>query len=389
MYTCIFKLKLVLILNMMFAFSCCFAPGRSFAGDPTKFRLRNDSAGLWVVESLKLTPQQIHLIVSPSTQNGQWIVQRLPGRDESDQAPVTVAGKWLEESGVVVFRPKYPFREGMNFQIVEKSDSASPTVQWSFLIPKPNYKPPQILEIRPVSNQWPENLLRVYVHFNRPMARGESAKRIQLQDATGRALIQPFLELDQELWDRDGKRLTLLFDPGRIKSGLKPREEDGAILENGHRYTIVVTKGWPDSHGMATEKTYEQNINVGPADRNPVDPRLWKIKPPLAQGGAALEIQFSDPVDTGMAIRLISILESGECPLDGRAEISADGLVWKFIPSVKWSPGLHYIEVDPALEDPSGNQLGRPFERDIAADKESLMKSAKPVRLTFVVPSKS
>ena len=120
-----------------------------------------------------------------------------------------------------------------------------------------------------------------------------------------------------------------------------------------------------------------------------MDPRLWKIKPPLAQGGAALEIQFSDPVDTGMAIRLISILESGECPLDGRAEISADGLVWKFIPSVKWSPGLHYIEVDPALEDPSGNQLGRPFERDIAADKESLMKSAKPVRLTFVVPSKS
>jgi hypothetical protein len=298
-----------------------------------------------------------------------------------------VSGKWVAESGVLIVRPKYPFREGLNFEVVERKGSGSSQVQWSFRIPKPGGIAPELLEIRPVSKQWPANLLRVYLHFNRPMSRGESTKFIQIKDETGRVLIQPFLELDQELWDRDGKRLTLLFDPGRVKSGLKPREEDGAILEKGHQYTIHVAKGWPDARGVAIEKPLAQTIMVGPADHEPVEPRLWTIKPPLAQASSALEVQFHEPVDTGMALRLISVLESGECPLDGKAEISADGLTWKFTPVVKWSPGLHFIEVDPVLEDPSGNQVGRPFERDMKTDKESLMKSAKPVRLTFVVPA--
>ena len=357
------------------------------ADSSSPFHLHQEGAGHWVVESTQFKPEQIRLIAGNTNQPGSWIVQRIPGRDESDKTPVPVAGKWVAESGVLIFRPKYPFREGLNFQVVERKDSGSSQIQWSFRIPKTGGIAPELIEIRPVSKQWPENLLRVYLHFNRPMARGESSKFIQIKDETGRILIQPFLELDQELWDRDGKRLTLLFDPGRVKSGLKPREEDGAILEKGHQYTIHVAKGWPDARGVAMEKPLEQTFMVGPADHEPVEPRLWTIKPPQAKASSALEIQFHQPVDTGMAMRLISVLESGECPLDGKAEISADGLIWKFTPVVKWSPGLHFIEVDPVLEDPSGNQVGRPFERDMKVDKESLMKSAKPVRLTFVVPA--
>ncbi len=357
------------------------------ADSSSPFHLHQEGAGHWVVESTQFKPEQIRLIAGNTNQPGSWIVQRIPGRDESDKTPVPVAGKWVAESGVLIFRPKYPFREGLNFQVVERKDSGSSQIQWSFRIPKTGGIAPELIEIRPVSKQWPENLLRVYLHFNRPMARGESSKFIQIKDETGRILIQPFLELDQELWDRDGKRLTLLFDPGRVKSGLKPREEDGAILEKGHQYTIHVAKGWPDARGVAMEKPLEQTFMVGPADHEPVEPRLWTIKPPQAKASSAVEIQFHQPVDTGMAMRLISVLESGECPLDGKAEISADGLIWKFTPVVKWSPGLHFIEVDPVLEDPSGNQVGRPFERDMKVDKESLMKSAKPVRLTFVVPA--
>ena len=362
--------------------------GRILRADSSSpFHLHQEGAGHWVVESTQFKPDQIRLIAGNTNQPGSWIVQRIPGRDESDKTPVPVAGKWVAESGVLIFRPKYPFREGMNFQVVERKDSGNSQIQWSFRIPKTGGMAPELLEIRPVSKEWPENLLRVYLHFNRPMARGESSKFIQIKDDTGRILIQPFLELDQELWDRDGKRLTLLFDPGRVKSGLKPREEDGAILEKGHQYTIHVAKGWPDARGVAMEKPLEQTFMVGPADHEPVEPRLWTIKPPQAKASSTLEIQFHQPVDTGMAMRLISVLESGECPLDGKAEISADGLIWKFTPVVKWSPGLHFIEVDPVLEDPSGNQVGRPFERDMKVDKESLMKSAKPVRLTFVVPA--
>ena len=50
----------------------------------------------------------------------------------------------------------------------------------------------------------PENLLRLYIHFSAPMSRGEAYRRIRLLDATGKPVDDPFLELDEELWSRDG-----------------------------------------------------------------------------------------------------------------------------------------------------------------------------------------
>ena len=49
----------------------------------------------------------------------------------------------------------------------------------------------------------------------------------------------PFLELEQELWSGDGRRFTLLFDPGRIKRGLKPREEQGPSSSRGFSPRLI------------------------------------------------------------------------------------------------------------------------------------------------------
>jgi hypothetical protein len=343
------------------------------------FHLHQEGVGQWVLEA----PEP-----HGTNQHQRWQVERVPGKNEPDQTPIPIVGGWVVESGRVLFRPKYPFREAMAYQVVEQSSDSNARfiLRYRFVIPLSGGPEPQVVSLQPAGERWPENLLRVYLTFNRPMARGEAAKRITIEDSSGRRLIQPFLELDQELWDKSGRRLTLLFDPGRVKSGLKPREEDGAILEKGQKYNIKVADGWPDDRGIAMKKSFSKVIEVGPADHEPVEPRKWQLAAPTAKAGEPLVIRFNEPVDSGMAIRMIGILESGECPLDGTAEISPDGLTWKFVPDVKWSPGLHYIEVNPALEDPSGNQVGRPFERDMQAERsESLMKSAKPVRLTFVV----
>ncbi len=341
------------------------------------FHLHQEGQGQWVLESAEN---------SSLLKSEQWSVDRMPGKAEADQTPVPVVGRWVSESGRLLFRPKYPFREGMAYQVAEKAQSSGPKILFRFNIPLSGGPDPSIISIQPAAAEWPENLLRVYINFNRPMARGEANRLISIEDSTGRRLVQPFLELDQELWDKSGRRLTLLFDPGRIKSGLKPREEDGAILEKGKKYRLIVASGWPDDRGIEMKSGMTKSFMVGPADLDPVEPRKWQISAPVAKAGEPLLIRFNQPVDTGMALRLISVLESGECPLDGSSELSPDGLTWKFKPDVKWSPGLHYIEVNPALEDPSGNQVGRLFESDMQArNAESLMKTTKPVRLTFVV----
>ncbi len=366
--------------------SAVFLTASSMADDVTEFHLHQENSGQWVVEAPHATDARLKSKASTETAMAfPWGVFRVPGQDEPDKTLVPVSGRWVVEHDRLLFRPRYPFRQGLRFQVTEMRDGAAGRSLWDFRIPRGGGPEPKLVELHPSGGHWPANLLRVYLHFNRSMAQGEAARRIVIRDESGRKLIQPFLELDQELWDPDGRRLTLLFDPGRVKQGLKPREEDGAILEPGHRYTIEVLPGWPDSRGVPTEDRFEKTIEVGPADEVPIAPRKWRIEPPKARTNDPLVVKFDQTVDTGIALRLIGILESGECPLDGKTEISADGLVWKFTPKVAWSPGLHFIEVDPALEDPSGNQVGRPFESDVKAGGETLMKTARPTRLTFVV----
>ena len=81
------------------------------------------------------------------------------------------------------------------------------------------------------------------------MQRGEAWRRVHLYDAAGKLVELPFLELQQELWDPDYKRLTVLFDPGRIKRGLLPLQESGPAIEEGKEYTLVIDRTWIDAAG--------------------------------------------------------------------------------------------------------------------------------------------
>ena len=85
------------------------------------------------------------------------------------------------------------------------------------------------------------------------MTRGNSWTHIRLLREDNSAVAYPFLEVDQELWDRDNRRFTILFDPGRIKRGLASLAEAGPALEAGHRYTLVIHREWLDGRGFDHE----------------------------------------------------------------------------------------------------------------------------------------
>ena len=99
---------------------------------------------------------------------------------------------------------------------------------------------------------------------------------------TAPASITPFLELDQELWDRDNRRFTVLFDPGRIKRGLASRAEAGPALEPGRSYTLIVDPAWQDGNGVPLAQEYRKTFRVAPDLRVPPDPKKWRITVPAA-----------------------------------------------------------------------------------------------------------
>src|ERR1019366_3883018 len=90
----------------------------------------------------------------------------------------------------------------------------------------------RVLAIMPTRATLPRNALRLYVHFSAPMSEGFAAGHVRLVDAaTGAGIPDAFLVMDPELWDPERRRLTVLFDPARIKRGLAPHLEVGYPLQ--------------------------------------------------------------------------------------------------------------------------------------------------------------
>ena len=170
-----------------------------------------------------------------------------------------IAGAVTAAGGALRFTPRFPLKSGLQYRAVVRrgllTNDANAKVDdlvLEFATPAPPATPPsEVTQIYPSSDRLPENLLRFYIHFSAPMSRGEAYRHIHLRDADGREIEAAFLELGEELWDPDMRRFTLLCDPGRVKRGLRPREELGPVLEAGRDYALVIDADWPDAQGRA------------------------------------------------------------------------------------------------------------------------------------------
>jgi len=227
--------------------------------------------------------------------------------------------------------------------------------------------PPATFVVRadPGGDRLPENLLKFYLHFSAPMSRGEAYSRIRLLDASGRPRDRAFLELGEELWDPSGTRLTLLLDPGRIKRGLKPREDLGPILESGRAYTLVVDREWPDAAGYPLRESYRKAFRAGTADETQPDPKTWKVEAPRAGTRDALVLVFPEPLDRALLERVLNVKGPDGSFLTGAIEVGDRETRWSFRPAQPWRSGTVQVVVDTTLEDLAGNNIARPFEVDV------------------------
>src|SRR5262249_419301 len=151
----------------------------------------------------------------------------------------------------------------------------------------------------------PENQLKFYLVFSAPMSRGEAYKNIQLLKADGKPVEVPFLELEQELWNPDCTRFTLLFDPGRVKRGLASREEAGPVREEGKTYTLVVSREWTDANGEPLKETFKKTFRaLAPDDKLP-DLNKWKLEAPAAGATKPLTVSFEKSLDYALVQRLL------------------------------------------------------------------------------------
>jgi hypothetical protein len=241
----------------------------------------------------------------------------------------------------------------------------------------------RVEHVYPTSDHLPENQLKFYLHFSTPMSRGEAYRRVQLLDEQGKAVQTPFLELNEELWDPSGKRFTLFFDPGRIKRGLKPREDLGPALVEGKRYTFVIDRRWPDAQGQPLQETFRKNFTVLAPDDQPPDSKTWKLKAPAAGSSQPLVVIFPKPMDHALLQRLVWVSGRGK-RLDGAIQVCDHETRWEFTPAQPWPAGKFDLVADRRLEDLAGNSIARPFEVDLFRSVQREIQS-ETAAVPFVV----
>jgi hypothetical protein len=283
-----------------------------------------------------------------------------------------VLGSYHVDENAVHFKPRFPLEPGIRYRAVfqpaeipgRKGDQREPVVAETFFA-KPAKEPTVVQQIYPSAALWPENQLRFYIHFSAPMRPGDAYEHLHLLDSAGKTAEHPFLELDEELWDPHGMRLTLLFHPGRIKKGLKPREELGPILEAGKSYTLVIDRNWLDAEGNPLKEEYRKTFRaVAAAEKSP-DPRIWSLQSPPSGSRLPLRVRFPEPLDHALLERMLWITDASGRKIPGTIAVIDQERGWQLTPSHPWQAGGYRLVIDTRLEDSAGNSIRRPFEVDV------------------------
>lgn len=221
-----------------------------------------------------------------------------------------------------------------------------------------------VTQVYPSAAVVPQNLLKFYVHFSAPMSRGNIYKHIHLLDSTGKEVDLPFLELDEELWNPEMTRLTLIIDPGRIKRGVRPLEDIGPALQSGKGYRLVISSDWKDGAGKPLKESFEKGFTVSPPDRETPNPERWQIEPPKPETSAPLLIIFPEPMDSAVTQRAIQVVDQSGNLIAGKVALTNEEHHWTFIPANPWQHGTYRLEVKTTIEDLAGNNIGKPFDVD-------------------------
>ena len=296
--------------------------------------------------------------------------------------PGTVTVEATSDGFDLRFTPRFPFSPGVPYQVTfdptRVDGTLKPTVR-TLTVPKP--KPSaRVSVVYPKEDELPENLLRFYIHFSKPMSKGDAYSRVRLLDAKGKRVQYPFLELAEELWSEDGQRFTLLLDPGRVKRHLMPREVAGAVFVSGKEYTLVVDKSWQDRDGVPMTETYKKTFIVTPARQQAIDPKEWTLM--LPNKDKPFRVRFDQSIDHALASRMMWVIDASGTKHYGQLS-EKQPLVWQLDSALEAGPCQ--LVIDTRLEDPCGNRIGQAFEVDLL---EPIPERAtvKTISLPFTVP---
>jgi hypothetical protein len=272
---------------------------------------------------------------------------------------VPLLGKTTRQDNILFFHPAVPFQPGGNYLMTWLAPSGKELAKFQRFKTSRTANAPKVDFLS--GHAFPANALKFYLHFSEPMEQGVFLERMRLLEVDGKEVIGPFRET--ELWSPDGKRLTVWFHPGRQKTGVNLNEEEGPVLRENTKHTLVIAGSWRSTSGVALGKEVRFDFQVRLADHEMPVMEKWQITVPKSGTREPLIVRFDEPLDPAMVTSALSIHRGSETV---PVEIEVEGLNWRAISLQPWTSGAYELRADPNLEDLAGNNLTKLFEVDVS-----------------------
>jgi hypothetical protein len=347
--------------------------------------LHVDQSGHATVDVIGLPRSELEQLERSKLLPSQWtallrVVVASDGNEPADRP--AVLGMYAIVDDTLRFTPRFPFDPGQRYHVVfdraslgqpasGPASSRRPSIEASVELPAPRNQPmARVTTVYPTGGELPENLLRMYIYFSAPMGFSPRAEHVHLLDHAGRAVDDPFLPLDVDLWNEDRTRYTLLFDPGRVKTGIAPNEQIGRPLVAGRTYTLVIDQRWRDANGQPLVQPFRREFRVGRAENEALNPSTWQVHAPIAGTTDPLAVSFPRPLDYALLTKALSVSTNRGERVVGEIRVERAETRWLFVPHDVWRAGDYRLVASSVLEDLTGNRIGRPFEREILSGSD-------------------
>lgn len=275
-----------------------------------------------------------------------------------------VLGDLVQTPKQLRFIPLLPFQKNSEYTLIYNSSV------YPFKIAlDTSYAHVQVETIYPNSTVLPSNFLKWYIQFSKPINPSKIYDHIHLIDKSDSTKVdRALLPLETPLLSDDEMLLTLWIEPGRQKRELGPNKQLGEVLTAGNSYTLVIDQGLKDHQGIAMNESFTHSFTVEPADRIQPTVTSWKLQLPKAQTKDPLLIHFQEFLDYGSLQNSLHIQDASGNKVKGTFIIDTNKKTARFIPLLNWNKGTYKLLSKSIIEDISGNNLERLFDRDITIE---------------------
>ena len=161
-----------------------------------------------------------------------------------------------------------------------------------------------------------------------------------------------------------------------------PHTEAGYPLTPGRSVTLVVHRAFLDASGAPLAAGAERCYTVGPAIRQRLEPRRWRIEAVHAGTRRPVRAIFDRPIDHALVLRCLTVIDDAGKPVPGHSTLEAGERSWTFTPASTWNGSAYALLVAPELEDVAGNSVTRVFDRDLT-NRDHRPRPAAPIHVSL------